>query len=210
MLQEEQITQIKQQLIEQVNATFPEDKKQLALEQIDSMDAEQLEEFLIQNNLIKEGEDSQQKCVFCSIIEGKTPTNKIEENEQAIATLEINPISKAHTIIIPKLHLEDAPKKAFELTQEISERIKRLFNPKDIKIYTSKLFGHEIINVLPIYKNETQESKRKKADQKELQKIQKQLQEIKTLSLLPADDQTKKEKQEIISDQTHWLPRRKP
>lgn len=206
MLSEEQASQIKQQLIEQINSTFPEDKKQLALEQIDSMGAEQLEEFLVQNNLVKD-EDSSQQCIFCKIIEDKIPTNKIIENQEAIATLEINPISKAHAIIIPKIHSEEASKKAFELAQEISDRINQTFNPKDIETYTSKMFGHEIINILPIYNNETQESKRKKAETKELKEIQKKLSSV---SGKKQETKPIEKPKEIISDKTHWLPRRIP
>jgi diadenosine tetraphosphate (Ap4A) HIT family hydrolase len=206
MLSEEQVIQIKQQLIEQINSTFPEDKKQLALEQIDSMDTEQLEEFLIQNNLVKE-EDSSSSCVFCKIIEGKIPTNKIIENSEAIATLEINPISKAHAIVIPKVHSDEAPKKAFELAQEISNKINQVFHPKKIETYTSKMFDHEIINILPIYKDETQESKREKADSKELKEIQKRLSSI---SEKKQEIKQIEKSEEIISDKTHWLPRRIP
>jgi len=206
MLSQEQITQIKQQLIEQVNSTFPEEKKQQALQQIEAMDANQLEEFLVQNNLIKE--NGNQQCVFCSIIENKIPTNKITENEVAISTLEINPISKAHSIIIPKQHSEEISPEAIKLARETANKIKQIFSPKDIKIYTSKPFGHEIINVLPIYTNETQESERKQTSQKELQEIQKQLIEEKTQEEKP--EPIKEKPKEIISDKTHWLPNRKP
>ena len=60
------------------------------------MSAEQLEEFIKKNNLIQQD----QQCIFCSIIEGKMPSFKIAESDSAIAILEINPISKGHTIII--------------------------------------------------------------------------------------------------------------
>jgi len=211
MLPEDQIQSIKQQLIQQINSTFPEDKKQEALKQIDAMNAEQLEQFLIQNNLIKPDKNNKepQQCVFCLIIENKIPTNKIAENQQAIATLEINPISKAHTIIIPKIHSEEVPQKALELAQEIANKIKQLFNPKDIKIYTSKLFGHEIINILPVYTNETKDSEKKQSSQEELQEIQKQLIETPAPEKKP-EPVKEKPKQEIISDKTHWLPKRKP
>jgi len=205
MLSEEQSKQIKQQLAEQINSTFSEDKKQSALEQITSMDAEELEKFLIQNNLIKD-ENSQNSCIFCSIIKGKIPTNKIAENPEAIATLEITPISKAHSIIIPKQHTKDAPKKAIELAQEISKKIKQTFNPKEIKIYTSKIFEHEIINVLPVYKDENSESKREKANQAELKEIQRKLK----IAKISEQEKPKIKQQETISDKTHWLPKRKP
>ena len=67
MLPEGQSEQIKKQLIEQINLTFPDDKKSSAISQIKSMNDEQLEEFLKQNNLIKDGDGArgEQKCVFC-------------------------------------------------------------------------------------------------------------------------------------------------
>src|SRR3972149_9691288 len=108
MLSEEQEKQIKQQLINQINSSFPDDKKQPAIEQIEKMDKERLENFLIQNNLIKNA-DSPQQCIFCEIIEGKISTNKIAENEQALAVLEINPISKGHSLVIPKQHSDNSP-----------------------------------------------------------------------------------------------------
>lgn len=209
MLPEDQIKNIKQQLIQQINSTFPEDKKQSALQQIDTMNSEQLEQFLIQNNLIKNNGEGQQ-CVFCSIIENKIPTNKFAENQEAIATLEINPISKAHTIVIPKQHSEDASKTAYELAQEVTKKISSLFNPKKIDLIPTKLFGHEIINILPVYENETISSKKQQASQEQLQEIQKQL--IETPTPEKKQEPIKKETatKEIISDKTHWLPSRKP
>ncbi len=202
MLSKEQITQLKQQIIEQINSNFPEEKKAESIKKLNSMNDEEFEQFLIQNNLIHQQEEKD--CIFCSILEGKIPTNKFAETEHAIATLDINPISKAHSIIIPKIHSEKAPQQAFQLAEIIKQRIKKIFNPKKIEIYTSNFFGHEIINVLPIYKNETKNSKRQKVSQEELQKIQKQLIEFKE------EKKEKPKKKKIISDKTHWLPKRIP
>jgi histidine triad (HIT) family protein len=46
-------------------------------------------------------------CVFCKIINGEIPANKIYEDEKVLAFLDINPISKGHTLIIPKAHFEN-------------------------------------------------------------------------------------------------------
>ena len=111
MLPKPQIPQIKKQIISQIEKTFPADKKTSAINEINSMNDEQLEQFLIKNNLIKpDGSSSQQQCIFCSIIFGDIPSTKIAENEKAIAILELNPISKAHTIIIPKINSIRSPK----------------------------------------------------------------------------------------------------
>ena len=180
-LQEDQIPQIKKQLIGQIDSTFPDDKKAQAIEQINSMNSEQLEQFLIQNNLVKSGEagsPSEQQCVFCSIAEGKIPSAQIGENKKALAVLELNPISKGHTLILPKEHLETAdklPSQVLALAKKIAKKIKSVLKPKDILIETANLFGHSLINVLPIYENENLASPRTKAEPAELDELAKTL-----------------------------------
>ncbi len=44
-------------------------------------------------------------CVFCSIIEGKTSSYKVFEDEKTLAFLDIHPSALGHTLIIPKVHI---------------------------------------------------------------------------------------------------------
>jgi histidine triad (HIT) family protein len=46
-------------------------------------------------------------CVFCKIISGIIPAEKLYENEHAIAVLDIHPIHLGHTLILPKQHCSD-------------------------------------------------------------------------------------------------------
>lgn len=108
MLTEEQTQQIKEQLVKQISENFPEDKKDFAIEQVNSMNSEELEDFIKQNQASSQEEG---KCIFCSIISGEVPSYKIGENEKAIAVLEINPISEAHALIIPKEHKGEVDEK---------------------------------------------------------------------------------------------------
>jgi len=180
MLTKEQIAQIKEQLFKQLDQ-WPESQREEAKAQIESMNEKDLEEFLVKNNLIKTSQQGEQavsqQCTFCMIVQGKIPSYKIAENNDAIAILEINPISKGHVIIIPKQHVKAAeiPKPAMDLANQVIEKIKSTLNPKKIELAPSELFEHGIVNVLPIYKDETFESERKKADEKELKELQEQL-----------------------------------
>lgn len=214
MLPQEQVKQIKEQLIQQVELTFPDDKKISTINQINEMNPEQLEEFLIKNNLIKSTSPGSgienPKCLFCSIIDEEISSFKIDENEKSIAILEINPISRAHVLILPKEHNSDTkkiPKQAFALAKKISRKIKLKLKPKEILISPSCIMDHCILNVVPIYKNENIKSERYQAPTEELIEIQK---------LLQKKSKTKKEKKskpEIISKeetQKLWLPRRLP
>ena len=180
MLSEKQAEEIKKQLISQVEGNFPGEKKEFAVQQINSMDNEQLEQFLIQNKLVAgdQTHQSQSQCVFCSIITGDIQSFKIDENEKAIAVLEINPVSKGHTIIIPKEHVSSSdklPKEVDILTKKIGKQLKTKLKVEKIETSSSNVFGHETINVIPVYEGEKISNERKQADPKELAELQKNL-----------------------------------
>jgi len=201
-LSQEQTEQIKKQLAEQLDSTNLPNKEEIK-KSVQEMNPKQLEEFLIKNNLIKEGESPQQ-CIFCSIVSGEIPSNLVAENEKAIAVLEINPISHGHIIIIPKQHVgseKELPKEAIELAKKISEKLKTL-KPKSIEVIPSNMFGHEILNVLPVYKDETLESKRHKANETELQEIGKIFKE--------KPRPIKEPEIKKINSGNLWLPKRIP
>lgn len=43
-------------------------------------------------------------CIFCEIISGKKPGVRLFEDDKTLAILDIYPISKGHTLVIPKTH----------------------------------------------------------------------------------------------------------
>ena len=44
-------------------------------------------------------------CLFCSIIEGKIPSNKIYEDDSVFAFYDIDPQAPVHFLVIPKEHI---------------------------------------------------------------------------------------------------------
>jgi histidine triad (HIT) family protein len=44
-------------------------------------------------------------CIFCKIINGEIPCNKVYEDDKVLAFDDIHPMAPAHVIIIPKKHL---------------------------------------------------------------------------------------------------------
>ena len=46
-------------------------------------------------------------CLFCKIISGDIPSNKIYEDNDVYAFHDINPAAPSHILIIPKKHLHD-------------------------------------------------------------------------------------------------------
>ena len=43
-------------------------------------------------------------CIFCKIVNGEIPSNKVLENDEFLAFFDINPQAKVHILIIPKQH----------------------------------------------------------------------------------------------------------
>lgn len=41
-------------------------------------------------------------CVFCKIIKGEIPSEKVYEDEDVIAFKDINPVTLIHILVIPK------------------------------------------------------------------------------------------------------------
>jgi len=185
----EQSQEIKKQLLAQVE-NLPQENKEQIKEQIKKLNGEQLESFLKQNKikisesgqLQQEGQEGQEgkggqegqtpQCIFCLIVQAKIPSRKIAETKKAIAILEINPLAKGHSIVLPLEHIktEKLPKSALSLAQKIAKKIKTKLKPEDIKIETSSLMGHAMINIIPIYKDGKLE--KYQAEEKELNEVQ--------------------------------------
>lgn len=47
-----------------------------------------------------------ENCIFCRIIRGELPCEKVYEDEHNVAFLDIAPVRKGHTLVIPKAHHE--------------------------------------------------------------------------------------------------------
>jgi len=45
-------------------------------------------------------------CIFCKIIEGQIPANKVYEDTDFLVFEDINPVAPTHLVIIPKKHIE--------------------------------------------------------------------------------------------------------
>lgn len=210
MLTPEQTKAMKTKLIQHIENSFPEDKKEFAISQIESMDSEQLEEFLIKNKLMKKGGTSNSihngQCVFCSIVSGEINSYKIAENSKAVAVLEINPVSNGHVIIIPKEHIaseKQLPEQIPALSKKVSSMIKKRLKPKKINIENSNILGHEILNVIPVYDDVDSGTERKHANPEELS----ELQEILTKRPIARKSSGKRK---TIFEEKIWLPKRIP
>ncbi|WP_291560394.1 MULTISPECIES: histidine triad nucleotide-binding protein [unclassified Clostridium] len=44
-------------------------------------------------------------CIFCKIINGEIPCNKVYEDDKVLAFKDINPEAPIHILLIPKIHI---------------------------------------------------------------------------------------------------------
>ena len=112
-------------------------------------------------------QQQQQDCIFCKIALKKIPTNIIIENDKAMAFLDAYPLSKGHTLVIPKAHYskiqeldENSSQSLFNILLKITNPVEKALgvNSSTIAIHNGKEAGQEIphvhIHVIPRYRGD--------------------------------------------------------
>ncbi len=74
-------------------------------------------------------------CVFCGIVAKEVPARIIGENKNALAFLDVNPISDGHTVIISKKHYRNLAETPDDVLTDMISLCKTIAN----KIDNSKL-----------------------------------------------------------------------
>jgi histidine triad (HIT) family protein len=96
-------------------------------------------------------------CIFCKIIAGEIPAEKIYEDDRILAFLDIQPVNYGHVLIIPKEHypmMIDVPDKllgyCFIKVKELSLKIKKSMEADYISISVSGVdISHFHIHLIP-------------------------------------------------------------
>ncbi|MGO8824973.1 MAG: HIT domain-containing protein [Acidimicrobiales bacterium] len=47
-------------------------------------------------------------CLFCRIVAGDIPSDRVHETETTVAFKDINPAAPLHVLVVPRRHIEDA------------------------------------------------------------------------------------------------------
>ena len=100
--------------------------------------------------------------IFTKIIKGEISSFKVLENEDFIAFLDVNPVNKGHTLVVPKLQIdyiydlpEDIFSKLFIFSKKVSQMLKNSFSCNRIGISVVGLeVPHAHIHLIPINKIE--------------------------------------------------------
>ena len=102
-------------------------------------------------------------CIFCKIINGDIPSYTIYENDYVKCFLDINPISKGHTLIVPKNHFTDINdieldclSKVNEASKIIVKKINEELKPSGIRLVQNngclQDVKHYHLHIIPEYK----------------------------------------------------------
>lgn len=62
-------------------------------------------------------------CIFCKIVNGEVPCNKIYEDKDFLAFLDINPNTEGMTLVIPKKHY---PSYIFDMSEEDYSKLMKI------------------------------------------------------------------------------------
>lgn len=65
-------------------------------------------------------------CLFCKIVAGQIPAEKVFEDEQVVAFLDIHPVNIGHTLVIPKAHHANLYETPDETLAHLMATVKKL------------------------------------------------------------------------------------
>lgn len=65
-------------------------------------------------------------CVFCKIIAGQLPCSKVYEDDKALAFMDIGPVVKGHTLVVPKSHHDPITGTPVEVLQHLIAVVQKI------------------------------------------------------------------------------------
>lgn len=106
-------------------------------------------------------------CIFCKIISGDIPSDKVYENAHTYAFLDINPTNKGHVLVVPKNHSRNTLdiaaedfKTLMETVHLLAPKVKEATHAEGINIITNneKASGQEVfhthIHIVPRFEDD--------------------------------------------------------
>ncbi len=105
-------------------------------------------------------------CIFCKIITKDIPSKILYEDDDTISFLDAFPVTKGHTLVIPKEHhakIQDLPsdvnQKLFGTVHKMTKKVDSLEGSTLIAIHNGKESGQEVphvhVHLIPRSKNDS-------------------------------------------------------
>lgn len=93
-------------------------------------------------------------CIFCKIANKEIPSKIIAETNRSVAFLDAFPLTKGHSLVIPKNHHEkiqdmssDENSDLFETVHKVISKVDSITNATLIAVHNGKASGQEIPHV---------------------------------------------------------------
>ena len=90
-------------------------------------------------------------CIFCKIAKKTIPSKIITETKNSIAFLDTFPLSRGHTLVIPKNHYEriqdmtvDDNTDLFNTVQNVTSKVDKITGSTLLAVHNGKASGQEI------------------------------------------------------------------
>jgi histidine triad (HIT) family protein len=103
-------------------------------------------------------------CLFCGIVSGDVPGQIVDSDEHTVAFMDINPATKGHALVVPRVHstdLMDASEEDLARTmsaaRRLARRIDEVLEPDGFNLLNScraaawQTIFHFHIHVIPRY-----------------------------------------------------------
>lgn len=93
-------------------------------------------------------------CIFCKIVNKELTCYKVYEDDDYLAFLDIYPVVKGHTLVIPKKHYRwtyDVPDFGgyWQTVLKVTKKIQKALSPSWVNFGTHGLIPHAHIHILP-------------------------------------------------------------
>ncbi len=103
-------------------------------------------------------------CLFCKIVAGELPSQRIAEDEKTVSFMDINPATRGHALVVPKAHavnlleVEPSDLTAVALAaQQLAKRVSQRLGADGVNLINScgsaawQTVFHFHVHVIPRY-----------------------------------------------------------
>jgi histidine triad (HIT) family protein len=103
-------------------------------------------------------------CIFCKIVSGELPAQRVDEDERTLAFMDVNPATRGHALVVPKRHARDLTaidpdelSAVIVASQRLAKRMDERLSPAGINLLNAcrpaawQTVFHLHIHVIPRY-----------------------------------------------------------
>jgi histidine triad (HIT) family protein len=107
-------------------------------------------------------------CLFCGIVDGSVPSERVDSDERTVAFMDINPATRGHALVVPRAHsadLMDIEPEDLEATsvaaRRLAKRMKEALGADGINLVNAcgevafQSVFHFHIHVVPRYRSDS-------------------------------------------------------